>query len=447
MPQENVRVDLARAWTSSKSLQDVLADHGGNGPGFETLRLALSILILSWHSILVSYGPEADNAAWQSPIGHLAGGLLPMFFALSGFLVMGSALRTDDLVRFMSLRGLRIVPALATEIMLSALCLGTIFTALPLQTYLKHPDFLAYFGSLIGRIRVTLPGVFADNPYPEVVNTSLWTIAPELLCYVFIAALILLRIHRSARAMTTIVLVLALFYTSLDLAQSSHWMFHGRPSSQLLLLAFAFGNLIYVWRDRIPYSAALFAACLVYGLVGVRTVGLSYSAMLCLSYCIVFLGLTVLPRIPILSRGDYSYGIYLYAFPVQQAVAHLLPTYREWYWNIALALPVTIALAAFSWTFIEKPALEYRKRLAFGNYSKSDLWPYAWKVALLSALLCYAAFLMRNAVMLPTAPLTAATVLEVFVGLTLVSALLVRWVPPLLATSVATKTLSKGTSP
>lgn len=399
-----------------RSLGDVLDGNKGIGPGFDTLRLTLSILVICWHSMLVSYG--SDLFAWQSPLGHLGGALLPMFFALSGFLVMGSALRVNDLRKFISLRILRIVPALATEIALSALVLGTIFTTLPLWDFVTDRQFIAYFGSLIGRIRVSLPGVFETNPYPEVVNISLWTITPELLCYVLISVLILLAVYRHKVMMTVVVALLTLLCVAFD----SETFYIGRPSSQALVLSFAYGNLLYLWKDSIPYNGIVFAACLALGFAFVRVVGVSYGAMFCLSYCIVFLGLTRLPRIPVLDRGDYSYGIYLYGFPIQQLVCHLLPGFREWYWNIAFALPIAIVVAMFSWTFIEKPALDLRKRLVWDTAASSDSWSYATKAALLFALLAYALFLMWYAGLVPEAPFTAWLALKVVAGLVLVSA-------------------------
>jgi peptidoglycan/LPS O-acetylase OafA/YrhL len=72
--------------------------------------------------------------------------------------------------------------------------------------------------------------------------------------------------------------------------------------------------------------------------------------MLCLTY---------LPRGTILQYnrlGDYSYGIYIYAFPVQQSLMHAWPrsTPIDMFWE---AMAVTVILAVLSWHFVEKPAL------------------------------------------------------------------------------------------
>ena len=59
--------------------------------------------------------------------------------------------------------------------------------------------------------------------------------------------------------------------------------------------------------------------------------------------------------------GDYSYGLYIYAFPVKQTVARLAPGVEP-YAMFALAFPVTLALAALSWHCVERPALALKSR-------------------------------------------------------------------------------------
>ena len=91
--------------------------------------------------------------------------------ALSGFLVAGSLERTRAR-QFVVLRALRLVPALAVEVTLSALLLGAFFTTLPLWRYLQSPELGGYFGNIVGFVHFTLPGVFERNPAPGVVNSQ-----------------------------------------------------------------------------------------------------------------------------------------------------------------------------------------------------------------------------------------------------------------------------------
>jgi peptidoglycan/LPS O-acetylase OafA/YrhL len=345
-----------------RTFGSILDGNRGIGRGFDTLRLVLSISIVCFHSVVVTQGSIVESEFWQSPLGKLAGTLLPAFFALSGFLVMASAERVKSLKTFLALRALRIAPALATEITLSALILGAVFTTLPAADYFVNPTFFAYFGSLIGRVRTNLPGVFDDNPLPNVVNTSLWTIRPELGCYVYIALLSCIGALRSRFLVTSIGIALLAANVLIDTTAIEDEIRTVIPP-RLLLLSFVLGNLAFVWRHRIPYSAGLFIAAFAGGAIMIQMpAGASFGALL-LTYCTVAIGLTPLPRIPVLSRGDYSYGIYLYGFPIQATISHLWPEARHPFLNIVLALPPIVLIAIASWHLVEKPAMAWRKPL------------------------------------------------------------------------------------
>ena len=348
---------------SKRSFGSILDANKGVGQGFDTMRVTLSISILCWHSYAISYGREAEIVPWSTGWGTILSSLLPVFFALSGFLVMGSASRAQSLRTFVVLRGLRIVPALATEITLSALLIGTALTVLPLSEYFSDHRFFAYFGSLFGRIRVTLPGVFAHNPAPDLVNISLWTIGPELLCYVYLAVMIV----SGAVRHRWIVTAFGCAFVGADFLRDQFGSFHHEIGQSLLprslIVSFILGNLAYLWRHKLPYHWLLFLACLAVGLGTIHLVHWEDMGLVALTYCTVFLGVTPIKKIPVLSGGDYSYGIYLYAYAIQQAVAYLLPGLREFYWNILISLPIVIALAMCSWRFVEEPTLSLRKRL------------------------------------------------------------------------------------
>lgn len=75
------------------SLMTRLEDCGGRPSGFDYLRIGLAISVLCLHSVATSYGKAADVELWMTPLRPFMRAILPMFFALSGFLVAGSLLR------------------------------------------------------------------------------------------------------------------------------------------------------------------------------------------------------------------------------------------------------------------------------------------------------------------------------------------------------------------
>jgi peptidoglycan/LPS O-acetylase OafA/YrhL len=180
--------------------------------GFDYLRLFLALGVLAWHSIYVSGNAAVIHAVLTSWCGPIKALLLPMFFSLSGFLVAGSIERARTLEGFATLRALRIVPALAVEVLLSALILGAALTTLPLHSYFASPILRLYFLNMVGDIHFLLPGVFTHNPVRNTVNLSLWTVPYELQCY---AALMFLAACGLFRKRGQFALVTMIFYIGL----------------------------------------------------------------------------------------------------------------------------------------------------------------------------------------------------------------------------------------
>lgn len=83
-----------------------------------------------------------------------------------------------------------------------------------------------------------------------------------------------------------------------------------------------------------------------------------------LVYMIIFVGLTALPKLPVFSSGDYSYGVYLYGMPVQQSLMHVFAFRSELLLFLA-TVPCVTLIAMMSWHFIEKPILKFRKAFSF----------------------------------------------------------------------------------
>jgi peptidoglycan/LPS O-acetylase OafA/YrhL len=330
----------------------------GRPSGFDYMRLGLSVAIIAFHSVPVSYGP--GNGLWTSPIGPLCFAIVPAFFALSGFLVAGS-LQRNDLPSFLTLRAIRIFPALCVEVVLSALVLGALFTTLTFSKYLSSPMFHAYFLNIVGDIHYHLPGVFDDLPYPSLVNVQLWTVPFELQCYLGLSLLALARIHKRPVLLMALVTAASLSIFAHGVITHHVYAGYGPPPGHVLILSFLFGVSLYLLRDRIPFSRSgcIIAAIAAYLLLLHGTT--IYLAVLPIAYVTVFLGLCDPRRTSIVLGADYSYGMYLYGFPIQQSIAFLLPGTRIWYVNFALGVIVAGCFAAFSWHVIEKRVLARKK--------------------------------------------------------------------------------------
>lgn len=347
--------------TRTVSVAERIANSGGRTSGFDYLRVVLAACVILDHSFQTSYG-RAGDLALMLPFRPFVRLILPMFFGLSGYLVVGSLERCPTLVSFLGLRALRIVPALSVEILLSALILGPILTTHRLADYFSAPQLHAYFLNIIGYVHFYLPGVLSTNPLPSYVNEQLWTIPSELLCYAAIAGLSVAGIVGRRRML----LALALIGQAIWIVQGIRQGAQGSDdvaNGTVLLISFLFGILFHLYREKIILSRRLFVVCSTAAVgLGLLPWG-AYYLPIPATYITVYLGYTNYHRGWIVRSGDYSYGLYLFGFPVQQMIASLGPWTHHWYLNFVAALGVTAAIAYCSWHFVERPMLRWRTHL------------------------------------------------------------------------------------
>ncbi|WP_208751658.1 acyltransferase family protein [Bradyrhizobium huanghuaihaiense] len=351
-------------WKNSMTLEDKIAAANGRPTGFDYLRLALALSVVAVHIFQTGLGDEAASAYLTPVVRPLVACILPMFFALSGFLVAGSLVRTQTLPEFFALRIIRLAPALIAEVVLSAFVIGALFTALPLSEYFSHPKFWAYLLNIIGYIHFTLPGVFLDNPRPNMVNQQLWTIPWELDCYIVLGALAFAGLKKSRTLLIVAIVaahIFAMYWYSVHEAKSPL-----TAKAAVLPISFLVGVLFYFYASKIKWSFALFGIALAVSYLLLRFPNGDLVVAVPLTYVTVFLGVANPARNKLMLSGDYSYGIYLYGFPLQQAFAHLWPGLNL---GSAAAVVATVCFAAFSWWCVERPALGARKLL------KKIKWP------------------------------------------------------------------------
>jgi peptidoglycan/LPS O-acetylase OafA/YrhL len=364
------------------SLGKMLEERRGFGPGFDFLRIFLALAVVGFHVLALS---GHERLLRETPLwfGMTTG--IPVFFALSGFLVGASGQRLS-LSRFLMFRALRIVPALAVDVLICALILGPLFTTLPWREYFTDARFHSYFLNVFGWIHYKLPGVFEYYPNSKV-NGALWTIPFELACYAFVAFLIVTRFIHSAWRVLPFVIVHFAVALVLDLTPiMDGWHWKVRFAAKLIFLgdsgrcimAFMLGVLAWQLRYKIPISKALFAATSALGVIIIlagydigRSVPIEIVLLPGVVYWTMFVGLMPIPMPAFLRSGDYSYGVYLYHDPLIHVVnvsfpAVALGTAFGGWMTYALVFPAALGLAYLSWHFVEKPALGLRKKFAAG---------------------------------------------------------------------------------
>lgn len=316
----------------------------GRANGFDGLRLLLALGIVVFHSHTLT----TAGAALFWPLETLARLILPAFFVLSGYLVMSSLKRCGTVREFLLLRLLRILPALALVTIASAFLIGPLFTVVGLREYFSDLAVPAYLRNILVWPHFSLPGLFESNPRAGTVNGSLWTIQLEMICYGLLAVLSLV-------ARGWLFGVVLLFWSALLLfpeipfvGLALAWL----PAKDLVL-GFAAGALLHRYRGRVALHPLAGAISLLLAFCLVRA-GFAALAVLPLAYGVIWLALRRIPAA--FTRADYSYGLYLAAYPLQQAAIHMFPGIT-WWGVVTLALPLALLCAALLWHGVERPLL------------------------------------------------------------------------------------------
>jgi peptidoglycan/LPS O-acetylase OafA/YrhL len=321
---------------------------------FDVLRLAAALAVLVSHAfILVGRG---EPAVGDLAIGHLA---VVVFVGISGFLITQSWLTEPVLWRYVAKRALRIYPALIVLLLITVLVLGPATSTLPTGDYLAAQQPWQYLGTntVLWNDAFRLPGVFADNPFPDVVNGSLWTLKTELRAYVMIALLGVIGLLRRRELATVAILVIA------AVAAAGPGRVQELTGEETLLHAFCVGALLYLWRDKVIWNVWLALA----GLAAFAATSGSEAGRHLADLVIPYATIVAAYRLPLAlgrltARGDVSYGLYLYAFPVGQVLVLAWPSIGAWP-LIGIGAVITYALAWASWVLVEAPALALKRRV------------------------------------------------------------------------------------
>ena len=338
----------------------------GRDNNFNLIRIMAALAVLVTHSFALAIGTGAAEP-FRDSLGMTMGTIaVDIFFVTSGFLVTGSLLTRHSALEFLWARTLRVFPALLVMLLLTVFGLGPLVTSWPLSAYLTDAGTYGYLlkcATLVSGVQYNLPGVFADNPFKSAVNGSLWSLPYEIRMYAIVVMvwLVFRRIQRvGGRAFSIAIVSAALAAGLFVLARH----IDGLPADQFVTLFFMFfsGAACFLLKGHIPLSPGYFCFCamalLSSALVSPRAFFVVY--LLTIAYSVLYLAYIPSGSVRIYNRvGDYSYGVYIYAFPVQQSVAALIPGVSVLLLFLISAC-ITLSLAVLSWHLIERRALAFK---------------------------------------------------------------------------------------
>ena len=336
------------------------------------LRLMLAVGVMVFHSFPLT-GTKLPSMAHQL-LGNV---FVDAFFAISGYLILGSWMHRPRVLSYLAARCLRILPAFYIALVATALVLA------PLGTLLSHNALDARFwhdawsyitsNSLLRVQQYGIDGTPLDVPYPGVWNGSLWTLWWEFLCYLGVLALGVTSLLRWRGSVVVAFLLALVGVVMTSYGPVDNWLVATASRFGLMFLA---GSLIYTFRDRIPARWYLVGISVVIVMISALLPDYRVIAAIPIAYAVIITGAKITMQ-PLRLPNDISYGTYIFAFPVQQVLASAGLFHAGAAIFAIVSIAATLPVAAASWFGVERPALRLKTylehRLTARSAARSEL--------------------------------------------------------------------------
>lgn len=326
---------------------------------FDFMRFAAAVAVLVSHHSALSGAIAPVMPIFRDNLGGVA---VCVFFAMSGFLIYQSLERSASWTDFFAARLARLIPNLAVALIMTS--------AVMLIWFENYDHLAAHVGYVINNmmmffwsVQFIIPGVLEGRPNPSP-NGSLWTLRYEFWLYAALFAIFLLKPQFRVVAICLAFIFMGILWMR-ALPGDHIWLmgmnfdsyFLGKLGSYFLAGALL-ASLWHMLTDRwlIVASGALVVAVLSTFILPTE------NPILALAFSIFIISLCSLNwAAPFGKFGDASYGIYIFAFPVQQLTLLII---EEFYTSMVAALMITIMLGYTTWHLFEERCLRKRDVLA-----------------------------------------------------------------------------------
>lgn len=336
---------------------------GERDNALNAVRLLLATFVVIDHSFKAATG-------LPGPWPYLGGFAVDGFFGVSGYLIAGSRARME-MRPFLWRRALRLMPAYWALLLFTAILVAPVSTLISGHGY-DWASAATYVvkNALLFTTQMGIVGTPLDVAYEGLWNAATWSLPYEAAAYVVFGLLVAVPRFRARSAALVCVALAACVVVQFGMGLGAHVP----PELTRLWSFFAAGVLLWFLRERLPTSAALCipAAGVIVGTLFLERAWYLTLAPIPLAFLLLWLGARLPVRLG--ARNDISYGVYLFAFPLQQLMAvGKVPEVVGPFWFAVLSIAVTLPIAWASWLLVERPSLRLRSMVP--AESKSRLIP------------------------------------------------------------------------
>ncbi|WP_407306658.1 acyltransferase family protein [Desulfosporosinus sp. SB140] len=347
---------------------------------FNLIRFLLAMMVIYSHSFVLlghlnyAYPAILNYVNYFPPV--------ECFFIVSGFLVTQSLLESPSYGIYLLKRVLRIFPAFFVSLTVIAFIIGPIVSHTTIYNYFWAPGQDNPWNFVFKNITLNITGyswtirdVFSSNPFSLGLNGSMWTIKHEFAMYLILIVFSFFYFfkYRKLLLLTTfitgmlVILNLKYSYSLVHLSGYKWWVISDNEYASFIKLLYYFltGSSIYIFMDKIYFSwrfIFLITMVLLFLFVNSNIHLLKYAFLVCLPYLILALGLKF--RLPSFGKyGDFTYGLYIYAFPIQQLITYYFGSRLTIANYFILVFCITLFVSILSWKYIEGPSLHLKNVL------------------------------------------------------------------------------------
>ena len=344
------------------------ADPGKNSYGI--IRLLAALAVIFSHAWIITGGVTVKEPLEVLTGYTLGAHAVHVFFILSGLMVTASFERSRNIYAFIWARILRIYPAMMVVVIGFMIIGGLFYTSAAQSDYWSFGNIGSYVlrNILLLGGGATLLGIFENTPLANGINSPLWTLKFEVVCYISLVITLGLahKFFPPEQRQKIILIIIGMILITAALLHVTPPPYHdSNHLDHLIRMAFAFylGSLAWTIRARFVLSAwiVLVLSVLVVLFTHFALPLREQIQIIFLAYGVLWLGHFSTGKLQsFIDKQDYSYGVYIIGYPVQQTLMFYYGSMTPMQ-NFLIAVPITLVLAALSWNLVERPAMKFKK--------------------------------------------------------------------------------------